>query len=108
MSQLRVARLKAKSASSAGVSGGARERTADGSTASCNLSAVLVFAAPSPPRIAQMGLAEARQRLAAGQVADADIVLDKIDEDLHLLRCRIDRETKTVAVRPSSLRESAN
>ena len=58
--------------------------------------------------IAQMGLAEARQYLAAGQVADADIVLDKIDEDLHLLRCRMNRETKTVAARPSSLKESAN
>jgi hypothetical protein len=58
--------------------------------------------------IAQMGLAEARQHLAAGQVADADIVLDKIDEDLNLLRCRINREAKTVAARPSSLRESAN
>lgn len=58
--------------------------------------------------IAQMGLAEARQHLAAGQVEDADIVLDKIDEDLHMLRCRINRETKAVAVRPSSLIESAN
>ena len=57
--------------------------------------------------IAQMGLAEVRQHLAAGQVADADIVLDKIDEDLNLLRCRINRET-TVAARPSSLKESAN
>ncbi len=58
--------------------------------------------------IAQMGLAEARQHLAAGQVADADIVLDKIDEDLHLLRCRINREGRTVAARPSALKESAN
>jgi hypothetical protein len=58
--------------------------------------------------IAQMGLAEARQHLAAGQVGDADIVLDKIDEDLHLLRCRINREGKTIPARPSSLRESAN
>ncbi len=58
--------------------------------------------------IAQMGLAQARQHLAAGQVADADIVLDKIDEDLNLLRCRIHREAGTVAARPSSLKESAN
>jgi hypothetical protein len=58
--------------------------------------------------IAQMGLAEARQHLAAGQAADANIVLDKIDEDLLLLRCRIDREAKTVAARPSPLHESAN
>jgi hypothetical protein len=58
--------------------------------------------------IAQIGLAEARQHLAAGQVADADIVLEKIDEDLHLLRCRIHREMETGAPRSSSLQESAN
>jgi hypothetical protein len=58
--------------------------------------------------IAQMGLAEARQHLAAGQVADADIVLGKIDEDLLMLRCRMEREVKTIAVRPSALCESAN
>jgi hypothetical protein len=58
--------------------------------------------------IAQMGLAEARHYLTAGLVADADIVLDKIDEDLNLLRCRINREATTVAARPSSLKESAN
>jgi hypothetical protein len=58
--------------------------------------------------IAQMGLAEARQCLDAGLVADADIVLDKIDEDLNLLRCRINREATTVAAHPSSLKESAN
>jgi len=58
--------------------------------------------------IAQMGLAEARQHLAAGQLADADIVLEKIDEDLLLLRCRMEREVKTIAARPSALYESAN
>ena len=58
--------------------------------------------------IARMGLAEARQHLAAGQAVDADIVLDKIDEDLLLLRCRIDREVKTVASRPSALHECEN
>lgn len=58
--------------------------------------------------IAQMGLAEARQHLAAGQLEDADIVLDKIDEDLDMLRCRLNHEVKKIAARPSSLRESAN
>ncbi len=58
--------------------------------------------------IAQKGLAEARQHLAAGQVEDADIVLEKIDEDLHLLRCRIRREMETVAPRSTALHESAN
>jgi hypothetical protein len=58
--------------------------------------------------IAQKGLVEARQYLAAGQVEDADIVLEKIDEDLHLLRCRIRREMETIAPRPAPLHESAN
>jgi hypothetical protein len=58
--------------------------------------------------IAQMGLAEARQHLAAGQVEDADIVLEKIDEDLNLLRCRIRREMETAVSRSSSLHESTN
>jgi hypothetical protein len=58
--------------------------------------------------IARMGLAEARHHLAAGQAADADIVLEKIDEDLLLLRCRVEREVKTIAARPASLHDSAN
>ncbi len=55
--------------------------------------------------IAQMGLAEARHHLAAGQAEDADMVLDKIDEDLHLLRRRLIRETET---RPATLHGCAN
>jgi hypothetical protein len=58
--------------------------------------------------IAQMGLAEASLHLAAGQNEDAGIVLEKIDEDLHLLRCRLSRETETIAPHPSVLHESAN
>lgn len=58
--------------------------------------------------IAQMGLTEARQHLAAGQSEDAEIVLEKIDEDLHLLRCRITREREMVAPRPAVLCDSTN
>lgn len=58
--------------------------------------------------ISQMGLIEARQYLAAGQSKDADIVLEKIEEDLFLLRCRLDSEVKTNAARPSALHESKN
>lgn len=39
--------------------------------------------------IAQKGLEEARRHLAAGQDEDAGIVLEKLDEDLHLLRRRL-------------------
>jgi hypothetical protein len=53
--------------------------------------------------IAQKGLAEAQQHLAAGQSEDAGIVLEKIDEDLHLLRCRLSREGEVLAARPSAL-----
>lgn len=55
--------------------------------------------------IAQMGLAEARRHFAAGQAEDAGIVLDKIDEDLHLLRRRLVRETET---RSATLHGCAN
>ncbi|HTU22235.1 MAG TPA: hypothetical protein VMG10_29620 [Gemmataceae bacterium] len=58
--------------------------------------------------IAQQGLIEAQRHLTAGQAEDADIVLEKIDEDLHLLRCRLSREVEMVALRPSGLHESAN
>ena len=58
--------------------------------------------------ISQKGLLEARQFLASGQSEDADIVLEKIEEDLFLLRCRLDYEVKSGASRPSSLHESKN
>jgi hypothetical protein len=50
--------------------------------------------------IAQKGLAEARQYLAAGQVEDADTVLEKLDEDLYLLRRRLDSAGETAPSRP--------
>lgn len=58
--------------------------------------------------IAQKGLAEARRHLASAQVEDGSLVLEKIDEDLHLLRCRLTREAETLALRPSVLHECAN
>ncbi len=42
--------------------------------------------------IARTGIREARQLLHSGNEADARIVLEKVDEDLHLLRRRVRRE----------------
>jgi carbon storage regulator CsrA len=42
--------------------------------------------------IAREGLSEARQCLHAGQEEDARVLLEKVDEDLHLLRRRLRRE----------------
>jgi carbon storage regulator CsrA len=42
--------------------------------------------------IARQGLAEARRQLKAGRTEEAGAVLDKVDEDMHLLRCRLRRE----------------
>ena len=39
--------------------------------------------------IARLGLTELRRRLQAGQEDDAEIILKKIDEDLHMLQRRI-------------------
>jgi hypothetical protein len=47
--------------------------------------------------IAEKGLAEARQHLAAGQTDDVDLILEKLDEDLRLLRGRLRREIQTAA-----------
>jgi hypothetical protein len=58
--------------------------------------------------IAQKGLDEVRRHMEAGESDDAGIVLEKIDEDLYLLRCRLDREGETAAPRPSPLLGSAN
>lgn len=58
--------------------------------------------------ISQKGLAEVRRHLAAGQAEDAGIVLEKIEEDLLLLRCRLDGEVKTPGPRSSVLHDSAN
>jgi carbon storage regulator CsrA len=43
--------------------------------------------------IARNGLAEARRHLRAGRAEDAGVLIEKVDEDLHLLRCRVRRET---------------
>jgi hypothetical protein len=45
--------------------------------------------------IAAKGLLELREHLAAGQQDDANMVLGKLDEDLHLLRRRLRRESET-------------
>jgi hypothetical protein len=58
--------------------------------------------------IAQLGLSEARRHLAAGEIEDADIVLEKIDEDLHLLRCRMSREGEVPTTRTGAFHGSAN
>jgi carbon storage regulator CsrA len=57
------------------------------------------FAEPTPLRLNQLvdrrlevarrGLRELRQRLRAGSAADAETILEKLDEDLHLLRRRV-------------------
>jgi carbon storage regulator CsrA len=62
------------------------------------------FAEPTPLRLNQLvdrrlevarrGLRELRQRLRAGHAADAETILEKLDEDLHLLRRRVSREAE--------------
>jgi len=42
--------------------------------------------------IAREGIAEATQLLRDGQEEDARVILEKVDEDLHLLRRRLRRE----------------
>jgi carbon storage regulator CsrA len=42
--------------------------------------------------IAREGLSEAQQCLQSGQEEDAQVLLNKVDEDLHLLRRRLRRE----------------
>lgn len=42
--------------------------------------------------IAREGLHEAQQQMRAGNEEDARILLEKVDEDLHLLRRRVRRE----------------
>jgi hypothetical protein len=70
------------------------------------------FSAPQAPfkqlvdrrlAIAQKGLAEARRHLSAGQSADADMVLEKLDEDLYLLRRRLGGTAETAAPRSTVL-----
>ena len=42
--------------------------------------------------IAREGLNEVRERLTRGDDSDARLILEKVDEDLHLLRRRLRRE----------------
>jgi len=42
--------------------------------------------------IAREGLSEVRQCLRAGQEEDARVLIEKVDEDLHMLRRRLRRE----------------
>lgn len=44
--------------------------------------------------IARRGLKELRQRLRTGHAADAETLLEKLDEDLHLLGRRVYREAE--------------
>ncbi len=39
--------------------------------------------------IARRGIEEARRHLGDGRTGDAQVILDKLDEDLHLLRKRL-------------------
>ncbi|HZY84302.1 MAG TPA: carbon storage regulator [Gemmataceae bacterium] len=69
------------------------------------------FSEPSPLRlnqlvdrrleVARLGLSELRQRLRAGHAADAETILEKLDEDLHLLRRRVSREVEQAPPRPA-------
>ena len=48
--------------------------------------------------IARRGLRELRQRLRTGHAADAEAILERLDEDLHLLGRRVSREAEQAAV----------
>ncbi|MGH7169896.1 MAG: hypothetical protein ACRELG_06440 [Gemmataceae bacterium] len=58
--------------------------------------------------VAQKGLAEAHRQLSAGHADNVPVVLDKIDEDLLMLRHRLDRETVIVPIRPAMLHSCPN
>jgi carbon storage regulator CsrA len=47
--------------------------------------------------IARQGLTELRRQLRDGETGDAEDILDKVDEDLHMLRRRLSREVAKVA-----------
>jgi carbon storage regulator CsrA len=51
--------------------------------------------------VARRGLSELRQRLRAGAAEDAETILERLDEDLHLLRRRVCREAEQAPTRPA-------
>lgn len=51
--------------------------------------------------IAHLGLAELRRHLRTGRSEDAQVILDKLDEDLYLLRQRMRRRGETPARGPT-------
>jgi carbon storage regulator CsrA len=53
--------------------------------------------------IARAGINEARQCLRAGQDEEARILLEKVDEDLHLLRRRLRREIEKTEDSPCGI-----
>jgi sRNA-binding carbon storage regulator CsrA len=53
--------------------------------------------------IARGGINEARQCLRAGRDEDARVLLEKIDEDLHLLRRRVRREIEKTEDSPCGM-----
>ena len=58
--------------------------------------------------IAAKGLSELREHLAAGQKLDAQVVLEKLNEDLHLLRRRLHCEVETATPSTSTLYDCVN
>ena len=70
------------------------------------------FAEPTPLRVSQLvgrrleiarrGLLELRQRLRAGHAEDAETILAKLDEDLHLLRRRLGCEAEQAPPCPAA------
>jgi hypothetical protein len=46
--------------------------------------------------IARLGLSEVRRHLRDGRNADAGVLLDKVEEDLHLLQRRLARDAQPV------------
>ena len=56
--------------------------------------------------IARLGLAELRSRLECGQDEDAEIILNKIDEDLYMLRRRLRCEVEKALPRTVPVRRA--
>jgi hypothetical protein len=83
------------------------DRVFDGSVGSVSLSQ-FVQMVERRLAVAQKGLAEARRHLSAGRAENVQAALDKIEEDLQLLRRRLSREPVGVALRPDLLHSCPN